>query len=549
MPPSSPPRRQRLITAASRCLCALVLALWTVPLAAAREPLDGSQQPLVRIPGAVARATDGAIAIRAGDRELVYVEGFGWLGDVSAPEPQLRDGEVYGTPALLAALGLDVATLEAVRFAGDTEVRVVLDVPALDEASLRHLTRSGEVAPGEGVRLNLPPLLLPAGLLQTYGGLEVLLEQDLDGVIVEIVGGAFRYEVFTVPGPTRVVLDLKLERPPLEPDTSQVLAEGIVYRRLQAEGSGGLSRVHVIDVAPGVGEWRVVGTPGEVRTTDRWADGGFAAINGGYFDTSTRQVIGMLVVDGVLLSLPSRGRAVVAFGDGPPIIDRVKASYSVWLDGVPVAVRGAPFVDEVNVVTGPGYAGSARYGVLVVDELDGRGPRQPRRTGAAPDRPVRGRVPGRAAGPGARRARDPRALHLARHARGLRQRSLRARGRPAAAQGRPQRARAGARDVRRRPAHPRRADAAGGTRGAPGRERGARRGRVDGGGRPGAAPAAPRGERRAAPGLRRQHDPLRERQGHQPAQRARGRQRDRLAPAVSVAGGARNAGMRLRSLS
>jgi hypothetical protein len=371
MPPSSPPRRQRLITAASRCLCALVLALWTVPLAAAREPLDGSQQPLVRIPGAVARATDGAIAIRAGDRELVYVEGFGWLGDVSAPEPQLRDGEVYGTPALLAALGLDVATLEAVRFAGDTEVRVVLDVPALDEASLRHLTRSGEVAPGEGVRLNLPPLLLPAGLLQTYGGLEVLLEQDLDGVIVEIVGGAFRYEVFTVPGPTRVVLDLKLERPPLEPDTSQVLAEGIVYRRLQAEGSGGLSRVHVIDVAPGVGEWRVVGTPGEVRTTDRWADGGFAAINGGYFDTSTRQVIGMLVVDGVLYSLPSRGRAVVAFGDGPPIIDRVKASYSVWLDDVPVAVRGAPFVDEVNVVTGPGYAGSARYGVLVVDELDG----------------------------------------------------------------------------------------------------------------------------------------------------------------------------------
>ena len=371
MPPSSPSCRHRVTAAASRRLLVLACVVALASPAGAQGPLEESATPLVRIPGAVARVSDGAIAIRAGDRELVYVEGFGWLDEVSAPEPQLRNGEVYGAPALLAAFGLDVATLEAIRFAGDTQLRVVLDLPALDEGTLRGLSRSGEVAAGEGVRLELPPLLVPAGILQSYGGIEVLLEQTVEGLIVEVVGGAFRYEVFTVAGPTRVVLDLTLERPPLEPETAQVLADGVLYRRLQAEGSGGVSRVHVIDVSPGVGEWRVVGAPGEVRTTDRWADGAFAAINGGYFDTSTRQAIGLLVVDGNLLSLPSRGRAVVAFGDGPPIIDRVRATYSVWLDDLPVAVRGGPFVDELNVVTGPGFAGSARYGVLVVNEEHG----------------------------------------------------------------------------------------------------------------------------------------------------------------------------------
>jgi len=44
-----------------------------------------------------------------------------------------------------------------------------------------------------------------------------------------------------------------------------------------------------------------------------------------------------------------------------------RATYSVWLDDVAVAVRGAPFVDEISVVAGPGWAGSGRYGVLVVD--------------------------------------------------------------------------------------------------------------------------------------------------------------------------------------
>jgi hypothetical protein len=357
----------------SRALAPLLVA-WTIltGLTLTHAQVEPSPtQPLVRIPGAVATATEGAIVLRVGQREIVYVDGFGWLDDIDAPPPDLIDGEVYGAPELLTALGLDVPVVEAVRFAGDAQIRIVLDVPALDARALAGVARSGNVGAGDVLRLSLPTLLIPSGLGDTYAGLEVMFRAGPEGTDVEVSGGPFAYEVFALATPTRVVLDLTLERPRLGPDTVEVLAEGITYRRVRAEGSAGATWVHVLDIAPGVGEWRVVGAPGESRTTDRWASGAFAAINGGYFDTGTRQAIGMLVVDGAMLSLPSRGRAVIAFGDGPPLIDRVRATYSVWLDGVPVAVRGAPHVDEISVVTGPGWAGSGRFGVLSVDTESG----------------------------------------------------------------------------------------------------------------------------------------------------------------------------------
>lgn len=366
------PRRARVAVLSISARVALAcLAVALLGLGAAERAPPHEAAPLVWLPGVVATAADGAIVLRSGERELVYVEGYGWLADVDAPGPEVRDGEVYGTPELLRALGLHLPVVEAIRFAGDATLRIVLDVPALDAEHLAALTRQGEVGEGERLEFTLPPLLVPTGLPEAHAGVAVRLRQQAAGTSVEVSGGPFSYELFALAGPTRVVLDLVRELPPLGPETSRELADGVTYRRLQALGSGGPSWVHVVEVAPGVGEWRVVGALGEARTTDRWAAGAFAAINGGYFNTTTRQAIGMLMIDGELLSLPSRGRAVIAFGDGgPPLIDRVQASYTIWLDGRLVAARGAPYVDEVSVMRGPGSAGSARFGVLVVDAED-----------------------------------------------------------------------------------------------------------------------------------------------------------------------------------
>jgi len=339
---------------------------------------------LVRLEGIDVVATDGAIVLRSGGVELVYVDGFGWLADLVADPPTVRDDGVYVDPSVALALGVggavgvapsaavDGPRLVAVRFAGETVVRVVADLSGIEAWQLAGLTRSGSVSAGERLALELPRVQVEAQRSETFRGLEVRVTERDDATLLELGGAAFTYEVFALPAPTRLVIDVTFERPPIWVDRHEVLRDGVSYQRLRASGAGGATWVHVIEVAADVGEWRVVGTPGEARTTDRWADGAFAAINGGYFDTSTRQVIGMLMIDRQLLSLPSRGRAVIAFGDGPPIIDRVTASYSVWLDGRAVAVRGAAFVDQLSVVHGPGSAGSGRFGVLVVDAEDGR---------------------------------------------------------------------------------------------------------------------------------------------------------------------------------
>ena len=121
-------------------------------------------------------------------------------------------------------------------------------------------------------------------------------------------------------------------------------------------------------MAPGAGEWRVVGASGDPRPTVEWASGAFAAINGGYFDTGTRSAIGLFVVDGSWMSPPSRGRAAVGFGPDGVVIDRVRASFGVRVDGRTVLAASHPAAADIEVhpVSGA-WAGSATQGVLVLD--------------------------------------------------------------------------------------------------------------------------------------------------------------------------------------
>ena len=355
-----------------------LLALLAVS-AAAHAGSTVADEPLVRIPGAVASISDGAITIRAGGQELTYVQGLGWLANLDVPAPTVVDGEVYGAPALLRALGLDLAVLERVRFAGDAEVRVVLDVPGLAATELESLASQGSIEDGASLRLRLPSLLLPVEAIDGYRGLEVLVRQEPDGTMLELAGGAYAYRVFALADPTRLVIDVVREGGPVvvgPPDTVEGLAHGVTYRRLRAEGSGGPTWVHVLEIAPDAGEWRVVGATGEARPMTQLASGAFAAINAGYFNTATREAIGYLVVDGGVLSLPSRNRASVAFGSGPPAIDRVTVSYTVRVNGHVAALSGAPGSEGLAVITTSGWAGSARQGVLVLgadgDVLDNR---------------------------------------------------------------------------------------------------------------------------------------------------------------------------------
>lgn len=347
------------------------------------------------LPGAVLEDVGGALVLRDGGRELVYVHGLGWLADLDAPPPRLEGGVVVVAAAVAAAFAASEAdppplvpapapiappaagaggVLRGVRVSGDVDVRVVLDVDEVAYERLRGLGTVGRHDAGPW-HLDLPVVRATEALPRAVGAFD-LRWSDVGGALrLEVEGVPFAYDVFALAAPTRLVLDLRPDRDgvPRVDEVVEVLADGVVYRTFRAVGSGGPSRVHVLEVAPGRGEWRVVGAPsGDVRPTLAWASGAFAAINGGYFDVGARAAIGLFVVDGAWLSPPSRGRAAVGFGPDGVVIDRVRASFGVRVDGRAVLDASHPAAAGVSVhPVGGAWAGSASEGVLVLD-ADGR---------------------------------------------------------------------------------------------------------------------------------------------------------------------------------
>jgi len=351
-----------------------VLALVTSASATAGLPL----------PEAEVEVTEGAVVLRHAGVTLVYVDGLGWLADLDAPPPVIVDGVAWVAPQVAEALGLGLGpqrptaagpagTLVGVRVAGSTDVRVVLDLEGLDAASLRTLGAVGRVESGDALQVRLPQLDPPASLPANAGAVDLRWDFDPQGVLLEFSGVPFAYEVFALAAPTRLVIDLRPDRDgvPVPREEVVALAPGVLYRSFRAAASQGPSRVHLIEVAPGAGEWRVVGANGDARPTLAWADGAFLAINGGYFEPASRAAIGLLVVDGTWLSPPSRGRAAVGFGVDGVVIDRIETRIAVWLDERLVLSVGHELAARMQLHAQPGaWVGSGTMGALSLDGDD-----------------------------------------------------------------------------------------------------------------------------------------------------------------------------------
>ena len=374
-------------TLANLWLAWAIVLMASCGLAAAQSPGGGAfaDVPLV---GVEVEVTAGAVTLRHAGVTLVYVDGLGWLSDLDSPPPRLVDGVAWAAPAVARQLGLaapppsgpttapaatEGARLLAVRVGSGDPLRVVLDLEGLEADALRPLGTVGRVEAGTPLRLDLPPLLLPATLPSSAGGLTLRWLPGDRGVGLEVSGSGFAYDVFSLAHPTRLVVDLRPDRGgvPVETESVRSPAPGVLVRTFRAAGAGGPSRVHVVEVAPGVGQWQVVGATDETRTTVSWAAGAPVAINGGYFEPANRSTIGLLVVDGVWLSPPSRGRAAVGFGPGGVVIDRVATRTGLWLDGRVALSVDHELAHAVTVHTATGtWAGSGREGALVVDGDD-----------------------------------------------------------------------------------------------------------------------------------------------------------------------------------
>lgn len=348
-----------------RCLTTLLIILTLTSALAEGAGADGTYY---RLPGASATVSADAITIVYGPYHETYVAGLGWLSSIEADPPLVVEGQVLVNGTVLDALGVSVPRLEGIRYSGGAEVRVVLDFAGLAADSIANLRSGGTREAGANLTVNLPTLLLPAEAPDDVAGLELELVPGATGVTLRIGGPAFDYAVFPLENPTRLVIDLAPKR-----DLSQLveveksIAPGVDYRRYRVFGASGPSVVHLVSMAPGSGELRVVGESRVPRTVSQLTDGALVGLNAGYFDTSNFAAIGLLKVDYGLQSLPSRGRASVAFSPaGPTLIERLDADVKLHTSRGTLRV-GAAYGDGVIVSTTAGaLTGNPSQGVLVV---------------------------------------------------------------------------------------------------------------------------------------------------------------------------------------
>ncbi len=363
------PRKAALAVALiAACLAVAVHAQVAEPPVQPAPAVPAGDEPLYRLPGATASLSDDAITVSYGGRTLTYVAGIGWSEGIDAPPPLVVGAEVALGSAVLAALDVYLPRLLAVRTSGEAEVRIVLDLHDLDPGVLAGLSGEGALGVGQPLTLTLPQLLLPLAQPEEFAGIELQLVSGTGQTQFTAVGPAMTYRYFPLTAPNRLVLDLIPQRQFDLPELEQALGPGATYRRINYRSGSGGSVVHVVSVAPGFGEFRVVGASRGAATVPQLASGAPIAINAGYFDTATFDAIGYLLVDHGLISLPSRNRASIAFGDGPPVIDRVRASVKLHTPTglVELALGNG---ERTGVVSVPGaFAGAPDMGVLVVAE-------------------------------------------------------------------------------------------------------------------------------------------------------------------------------------
>ncbi len=319
-------------------------------------------QAYYALPESLYRFDDDEIVFSIDGLEYRYLPGFGWIDAGFASNLISAEGRLYASQGLFEAFGLERLFLEDVRFGFQDAERIVFDLSDGAFVALQ------EGAVNGALELSLPVLAVPLGLeLPEY----LSLVQLPDRTLLRVNSAASSYSFFALENPGRLVLDLLSTSLP-ETELA-VLPElfsprvGVTYERYAFEGSERSSVVHVLRFAEGSGEFRVVGRSEGGAYVSDLADGGFAAINAGYFDPNGFRSIGYLKVAGGLLSLPSRNRSSVGFVNNELVMDRVSANALFYRDNVLIyqhdlADAGfVSFFDDAN-----SWVGRASTGVVTV---------------------------------------------------------------------------------------------------------------------------------------------------------------------------------------
>ncbi|MDQ3459797.1 MAG: phosphodiester glycosidase family protein [Deinococcota bacterium] len=322
----------------------------------------GAQDRLYLVPPSMVTESPAALQIQHGDTHIAYIDGLGWLPYGPDIPPLREGGQVYVSELVLEALAPSLPRLTGVRIGETSSVRVVLDLAgALGGEALEGVRQEGRLEDQGLASIPLPDLLVPSdlgGRIMGGDSVDVVLDSRGDGLRLLVAGSGLVYQAFPLAEPSRVVVDLDFLRfADVQEETRQV-RPGVSYRRFTAPTSLGSSGVHLVEIAPGYGHFRVVGETALARPLSQLAGGSLAAVNAGFFDTRTAAAIGLLRVDHSTRSLPFPGRAgaaaylgraTIGFGGGAPTIERVRSDMTLRVGARGYALSQLSARGEVHV--------------------------------------------------------------------------------------------------------------------------------------------------------------------------------------------------------
>ena len=250
-----------------------------------------------------------------------HIDGIGWI---NGAEKQflIIDNRIY----IVKPSNKITAQITNIRY-GSIRNRIVLDISGYSAKELKYLESEGSLQKTEVLELVLPLLDYNPNLIKDYAMLNQELSNINNKTVFKIFGAAIDYKIFVLANPSRLVIDFN-ER---FEEQKEALGHGVIFRRFKFDTGQKLSTVNLLEIAPDNGHFEVLGENGRAQKLKTLSNGAFAAINAGYFDTQNFISIGYLKINGKTISMPSRNRAVVGFGESV-LIDRLSTETAIYIN-------------------------------------------------------------------------------------------------------------------------------------------------------------------------------------------------------------------------
>jgi hypothetical protein len=322
----------------------------------------------------------------------------GWL-NFGGPPPTL-DAAGGVTVERDTLIRLDIARTNGLRQATTASgTRYVLEVAGRLPPGFQQHRTIATVVPGDPWRWQVPGVAAPLDIhAETAGALRVASATGGHALEMRLATTEpVKVHAFSLTEPARLVVDVSA----LPPDAAvpsatqdQVVRKvwpGVTAVERAAATAEAHSRVHEVVLANDARlEVELRAATGESLAVDAQADDPVAAMNAGYYDPATLAPIGLRIVNGEMLSLPSRGRPVLYDGpdglgivtpaglielwSGPNLLEQARIGESrrfdvAWASGVTFGAAGSQLlrVDASGVVLSnePGYGTVPTGGMAV----------------------------------------------------------------------------------------------------------------------------------------------------------------------------------------